>query len=79
MALSLHSEVQVEQVWKCPGGSLYLEVQYIMDNGHTGPPAPVDRQIWHDWKHCLPATSLAGGEHVTSGYARRLVTMWKTK
>ena len=40
------------QIWTCWGraASLYGEVQSIME--HT-----------HDWKHCLPAISLAGGNN----------------
>ena len=39
-------------------GRLCSEVQCIMGNGHMGTTMWTDR---HDWKHHLPATSLAGG------------------
>ena len=40
-------------------GSLYGEFQFIMDNGHVGPPPPVDQKDRQT--PYLPATSLAGG------------------
>ena len=41
------------------GGSLYCEVQCIMNNDHMVP--PLTRQTdAQDWKHYLPGTSLAG-------------------
>ena len=40
--------------------ALYIDVQCIMSNGHMGLCKQTDR---HEWKHCLPATSLAGGKN----------------
>ena len=68
---SLYSEVQVEQVWACLGcrarrvhwGPMWGEVQCIMGNGHMGPPVNIQTHI-HDWKHNLPATSLADGKNI---------------
>ena len=42
---SLYSQVQVEQVWMCPGGDgpLYGEAQWIMGSGYMGPPL-----LWTD-------------------------------
>ena len=45
------------------GGGLYSEVQCIMGDGHVGPliDGMTDR---HNWKHYLPATSLAASNSV---------------
>ena len=43
-------------IWWAP----YNEVQWIMGNCHVGPPIWTDKQ---DWKHYLPATSVAGGNN----------------
>ena len=44
------------------GRELYSEVQCIIGNGHMGP--PIHRLTnRHDWKHYLPAPSLAGGKN----------------
>ena len=43
------------------GGELYSEVQCTMANSHM--PPPLDRQS-RDWKHYLPAKSLAKGNDV---------------
>ena len=46
---ALHSEVQVEQVWKCRGGG---EARALYSGQNDT----------HDWKHFLPATSLAASK-----------------
>ena len=58
---SLDSEIQVEKVWTCFGGSLYDEVQFIMDDGHMGSPCEHTHTHTHthtrDWRQ-LPTVSL---------------------
>ena len=50
----LYSEVQVEQVWTCLGGSLCVEFQYIMGNGHME--RPTEQNDWQtDTTETLPS------------------------
>ena len=50
-------------VWCLEGRGLYNEVRCIMGNGHMGtPPLWTER---HEWKHCLQATLMAGGNDDT--------------
>ena len=49
----------------CPGGGQgqgwERPVQWVMGNGHMGPPP--EQNDRHPWKHYLPTTSLAGGKY----------------
>ena len=63
---------QGSQVW-CPGEGWHLWDpvqwgQYIKGNDHRGTPHPswTDR---HEWKHYLPATSLADGKNADTTYS----------
>ena len=53
-------EGPMSDVQGCGQGVLYSKVQRIMGNGHMWAPQQNDR---HDWKHYLPATSLADGNN----------------
>ena len=62
--------VPMSLVWSgVRAGVLYSEVQYIMGNGHIETPCPLPDRImdWHDWRHYLSATSLAGSYNVHHG------------
>ena len=59
-----------------PGGPLYSDVQYIMNDGNMLTPFPYKKTNKHEGKHELPTTSLAGGRNLYWYETERNV--WKT-
>ena len=58
-------------------GSLYGEIECIIGNGHMGTPSWWTNILTdtHDWKHYLPATSLAGGKNEVRLHSSHLLQL----
>ena len=60
--LFLYGEVQVEQVWTCLGVSTWPVTDQWYHWQWSHGEVPTEWKNTYDWKHHLPATSMAGGK-----------------